>query len=97
MLPAIIIVTEMESLLDELDEPSKRALKEVKKKTIKNYSLRLQMLMHLLYLVLLSIQFKERVQDCTSKLLDTRDEFYLKWLIGNNLRINLHMHFKNAD
>ncbi|XP_046633841.1 SEC14-like protein 2 isoform X2 [Daphnia pulicaria] len=49
----------MESLLDQLDEPSKRALKE----------------------------FKERVQDCTSKLLDTRDEFYLKWLIARSYSV----------
>ncbi|XP_046460612.1 SEC14-like protein 2 [Daphnia pulex] len=33
-------------------------------------------------------EFKERVQDCTSKLVDTRDEFLLKWLIARSYNIN---------
>ncbi|XP_046633862.1 SEC14-like protein 2 [Daphnia pulicaria] len=32
-------------------------------------------------------EFKERVQDCASKLLDTRDEFYLKWLVARSYNV----------
>nr|CAH0109446.1 unnamed protein product [Daphnia galeata] len=49
----------MESTLDQLDEPSKRAL----------------------------LEFKERIQDCMSKMWDTRDEHLLKWLIARHFSV----------
>ncbi|EFX85396.1 hypothetical protein DAPPUDRAFT_238038 [Daphnia pulex] len=32
-------------------------------------------------------EFEERVQDCACKLLDTRDEFYLKWLVARSYNV----------
>nr|CAH0109448.1 unnamed protein product [Daphnia galeata] len=33
-------------------------------------------------------EFKERIQDCMTKLFDTRDEYLLKWLIARNYNLN---------
>ena len=123
----------MESTLDQLDEPSKRALLEVIQKNklpyLKNcnkhnvwcgnvlqclsfpspfYQLKILIgdqkescfdfrwncwifSFKFILVFFFSIQFKERIQDCMSKMWDTRDEHLLKWLIGKHQ--NSHPHY----